>query len=102
MQARATFWPKSARVDAAVLWSNLRLFAIFPVLHQLRHGLVGQILIEILVVHLDHWSVDTGTQAFDLRQSKQTICTSLVVIDIVEVLDRTDYLSSLQTNKINH
>ena len=57
-QASAAF--DAERVNAAVLRANLWLLAILPVLHQLRHRLVSQILVEILVVYLDHRRVNAG------------------------------------------
>lgn len=54
------------RVDTAVLGAILRLFAILPVLHELRHRVVGQVFIEVLVVDLDHGSIYTGSEALDL------------------------------------
>jgi hypothetical protein len=50
----------TARVDSAVLGADLGLFAVLPVLHQLGHRVICQILIEVLVIDLDHGGVDAG------------------------------------------
>ena len=85
----------AARVDSTVLRANLGLLAVFPVLHELCHRVVGQILIEVLIVDLDHWGVHAGAEALNLLQGEQTICAGLVHLHIVEVLDGPDNVLGL-------
>ena len=85
----------TARVDSAVLGADLGLFAVLPVLHQLGHRVICQILIEVLVIDLDHRGVDAGAKALDLLQREQTILTSLIHVNSIEVLDSLDNVSCL-------
>ena len=50
-------------------------------------------LIDILVVDLDHGSIDTGAKALDLTQSEQTIFTGSVHLNVSMVLDGLDDVS---------
>ena len=84
-------------VDSAVLGAVRWLFAVFPVLHELCHGLVGQIFIEVLIVDLDHRSVDASTKALDLLERKQTISAGVAHSHSVEILHCLDDVSCLQT-----
>ena len=63
----------STRVDSSVLRASLWSLTVFPLLHKILHTLVGQVLVEPLVVNLDHWRIHTSTQALHLLQSKQTV-----------------------------
>jgi len=50
------------------------------------HGVVGEVLIEVFVVNLDHGSVGASSEAFDFLQSEETVFTSLVhMLDSREV-----------------
>lgn len=77
----------------------LRLFAILPVLHELGHGVVGEVLVEVLVVDLNHGGVDAGAQALNLLKGEQTISTGLVQFNAIEILNSLDDIASLDNKK---
>lgn len=49
----------------------------------------GQVLV-VVVVDLDHGSVDAGTEAFDLDESEETVGGGLALLDAEVVDDRLD------------
>ena len=100
METGAAFITKSARVNSAVLGTDCRLFAIFPVLHELSHGVVSEILVEVLVVNLDHRGVDAGAEALDLLESEKAISTGITFSHVIEILDSLDDLTSLQPQNL--
>ena len=75
----------------------LWLLPVFPVLHHLSHGVVGQVLVEPFVVDLDHGGVGASSEALDLLESEEAISAGLTVLDIVEVLDSLDDVLSLRS-----
>ena len=105
-EAGATFLAEPARVDPSILRAFLWLLAILPVLHHLRHRFVREVLIEPLVVHLDHRGIDAGSEALDLLQREETVSARLIISDIIEVLDGLNNFSglsiSIKTIEIRH
>ena len=75
----------------AFLW----LLSILPVLHQLSHRIVSEILVEPFVVDLDHRGVDAGAEALDFLQSEETVSASLVIFNAIEIFDCLNDLSGL-------
>ena len=63
------------------------------------HGVVGEVLIEVFVVNLDHRSVGAGSKAFHFLQSEEAVFTSLVhMLDSREVFHSLNNVLSL--NKV--
>lgn len=56
-------------------------------IEELYDSLRSEILV-VVVVDLDHWRVDTGSQALDLAKSEHTVRGSVSRLDLEVVLDR--------------
>ena len=94
-EAGAALLAESTRVDPSILRALLWLLSILPVLHQLSHRVVSEILVEPFVVDLDHRGVDAGAEALDFLQSEKTVSASLVIFNAIKILDCLDDLSGL-------
>lgn len=92
----------STRVDSSVLRASFWSLTVFPLLHEILHTLVGQVLVEPLIVNLDHRCIHTRTQALHLLQSKQAILRSFIQIDVSEILDGLDDILGLLRVRISY
>lgn len=63
--------------------------ALLESLEELDDGLGGKVLV-VVVVDLDHGSVDAGTEALDLDEGEETILGGLALLDAEVVLDGLD------------
>lgn len=77
------------------LGAEVGRLAVLPVLHELGHAVVGQVLVEVLVVHLDHGGVHARAQALHLLHGEEAVFGGLALANVSEVLDRADDFAGL-------
>lgn len=56
------------------LWSLLGLLTLLPLFEDVHDGFGGQVLVDVLVVYLDHGCVHASTEAFDLAHGEESVC----------------------------
>jgi len=59
------------------------------------HGIIGEVLVEVFVVNLDHGGVGARSKALHFLKSEETVSTGLAILNVRKVFDSLhDVLSS--------
>ena len=83
-------------VLTAVLRSDLRFFASFPVFKQLGSTIIGKVFIEVFIVNLNHWCINASTKTFNLIHSEKAIFRGFSFTNVSKIFNSSDYFGSLQ------
>ena len=76
----------STWVDSAVLGAFYWLTTFLPFFHHCLHWVVCKILIDPLIVNLDHRRIDASSKTFHFLKSKQAIGRCLIHFNVGEIL----------------